>query len=276
MAQLQRLVIHPHQWVDRHISLTSEQQHYLSRVLRLRQGDRFIAMNGQGQGWVVVLAADLTQAEVLEPIQLRAELPIAVYLLLAMPKNGMDDVIRQVTELGVAQILPIVSQRTVLQPSPQKLERWQRIAQEAAEQSERQVVPEILSPQPWSQALQTWNPSQAYCYVCEARGDYPHLLSCLLNHDLLHPLQQTDLAEAETAGEDSRSENSCSENSRSIIVAIGPEGGWTEAELAAAIEAGYQPVKLGDRVLRAITAPVVALSLVAAAIEAMPGSKSAV
>ncbi len=266
MAQLQRLVVQPNQWGDRHISLTLEQQHYLSRVLRLRQGDRFIAMNGQGQGWLVALTPDLAQAEVLEPIQLHTELPVAVNLLLAMPKNGMDDVIRQVTELGVAEILPIVSQRTLLHPSPQKLERWQRIAQEAAEQSERQVVPMVLAPKPWSEAFQIWNASQAHCYFCEARGDYPHLLNCLLDLGLPNSLQAQQVPESETA----------EALSLPITVAIGPEGGWTEAELVAAIEAGYQPVTLGDRVLRAVTAPVMALSLVAAALEAIPGSKSAV
>lgn len=265
MTQLQRLVIAPNQISHPQIVLTSEQQHYLSRVLRLRAGDRFIAMNGQGQWWVAALDVNPAQAEILETIAAQTELPVAIHLLIGMPKNGMDDVIRQATELGVVGIQPLLSNRTVLKPSPQKLDRWQRIAQEAAEQSERLVVPEVLSPKSWTDVLARWNSTHSTCYLCEARGDYPHLLSCLTKdwgsqlaaHGMLDrdPSQVPDSPPPQT-----------------LAIAIGPEGGWTDSEIADAVAAGYQPVSLGVRVLRAVTAPVVALSLVASVIEAMPAT----
>jgi 16S rRNA (uracil1498-N3)-methyltransferase len=241
MTQLQRIAIAPSQLSQQQITLTADQQHYLGRVLRLRQGDRFIAMDGQGQWWLAELDQQ-GKAQVLEAIAVQTEVPIRMTLLVAMPKgNGMDDIVRQTTELGVSSIIPVVSDRTLLQPSPQKLERWQRIAQEAAEQSERQVVPEILSPQSWTAALLTWNATHSICYICEARGAHPHLLTCL--------------------------DESCHAPHLSIVIATGAEGGWTEAEIAGAIASGYQPVSLGKRIFRAVTAPLVALTLVSAIAE---------
>ncbi|MBF2003224.1 MAG: 16S rRNA (uracil(1498)-N(3))-methyltransferase [Synechococcales cyanobacterium M58_A2018_015] len=249
MPQLQRLTILDGQRSGSQIQLTESQRHYLGRVLRLREGEQFIAMNGQGQAWLATLQSNPATAELLHAVDLQTELPIALTLLMALPKTGMDDVVRQATEIGVTAIQPILSQRTLLQPSPQKLDRWRRIAQEAAEQSERQFIPEILEPQSWQDALQIWNGHESRCYFCEARGTPPPLLTCLL------------------------SDRTALETAPSLIVAIGPEGGWTEEELQRAVAAGYQPVSLGARILRSVTAPLVALALVAATIESQRHGK---
>ncbi|HIK42561.1 16S rRNA (uracil(1498)-N(3))-methyltransferase [Thermoleptolyngbya sp. M55_K2018_002] len=253
MSQFQRLTIAPDQISGSYIRLTPEQQHYLRRVLRLQAGDRLLAMDGLGQCWLVAVEPP-DQMQILEeqiPIA-PTELPRPVVLLIAMPKGqGMDDIVRQATELGAAQIVPILSDRTLLNPSPQKLDRWRRIAQEAAEQSERQFVPTIGDPQPWSDALTVWNAETCEAYLCEARGDRPHLLQKLLP----------------TRG--------ASPSTKPVAIAIGPEGGWTNAEIDGAIAAGYRVVSLGRRVLRAITAPAAALAILAAALEQdMPSSSS--
>ncbi|NDJ17619.1 16S rRNA (uracil(1498)-N(3))-methyltransferase [Myxacorys almedinensis] len=232
MAQLQRLVISASQKQASIVILKPEQQHYLYRVLRLKSGDRFIAMDGQGNSWLAELQPD--HAALIEPIIFQSELPIAVTLMLALPKTGFDDVIRPLTELGVACVVPIISDRTLLNPSPNKLERWRRIAQEAAEQSERQCVPAILDPLSFSTALQTIDAKQRL--ICAARGASPHLLTCRL----VAP---------------------------SVCVAIGCEGGWTDAEIDRAIASQYQPVSLGRRILRAVTAPIAAMALLAGAQE---------
>lgn len=239
---LQRVVIDPCQICLKAIALTQEQQHYLGRVLRLQAGDRFIAMDGQGRSWLANLLTlnDQLQAEIVEPVQVNTELPIHVTLVMALPKgNSFDDVVRQATELGVACIVPVLSDRTLLNPSPQKCDRWRRIAQEAAEQSERQHVPVLQDPIPFTQSLTHLTTSDPH-YLCVTRHTVPHLLNCLLT---LAPSRQP-LA--------------------SLSLAIGCEGGWTEAEVEQAIAAGYQPVSLGSRILRAVTAPIVALSLIAA------------
>ncbi len=230
MAQLQRLVITKFQLQDTLITLTPEQRHYLCRVLRLKVSDRFIAMDGEGQGWIAELNPE--QATLLEPIQAFSELPIAITLLLALPKTGFDEVVRQTTELGVSCIIPVISDRTLLNPSPNKLDRWRRIAQEAAEQSERQIVPTILDPLKFTEAIAIPVPQKL---ICTERGNSLHLLDCFIPQE--------------------------------VALLIGPEGGWTEAELKGAIAAQYKPVTLGTRILRAVTAPLAAVSLIAGAIE---------
>ena len=138
MAQLQRLAIAPTQFQLPHIALSRAQDHYLRHVLRLQTGDRFIALNGQGQGWLAQLQQDPAQAQVLEPLAFETELPVPVTLLAAPAKgNHFEQVIRGCTELGVTQVVPLLSERTLLNPSTRKLERWRRIAVEAAEQSLR-------------------------------------------------------------------------------------------------------------------------------------------
>jgi 16S rRNA (uracil1498-N3)-methyltransferase len=234
VAQLQRIALHPDQIQAQQIQLKPDQQHYLSRVLRLQVGDRFISMDGAGHWWLSELQEAGTAA-IVEPLVAQTELPIAVTLMAALPKgSGFDEVVRQATELGVTAIAPILSDRTLLNPSPNKLERWRRIAAEAAEQSERLIIPEILEPQPFSQALTL---DVEVGYICVTRQDAPHLWQ------QLQSLAQSAALPA-------------------IGVAIGPEGGWTDAEVEQAIAAGYQPVSLGNRILRAVTAPLAALALV--------------
>lgn len=234
MSQLQRLAIAPSQLNDQQILLTSQQQHYLSNVLRLRKGDRFIAMDGQGLWWLSVLYG--AKAQILELISVQTELPISITLMVALPKgNSFDEVVRYCTELGVSCIAPVISDRTLLNPSSQKLERWRRIAKEAAEQSERAVVPAILEPVSFTTATAT---TANHRYLCVARGSYPHLKNVIT-----------------------------SVSTSDILIATGPEGGWTASEVESALKFGFQPVSLGRRILRAVTAPVVALSVVSATFE---------
>ena len=254
MPQLQRLAINVTQICDRTINLTPEQQHYLHRVLRLNQGDKFIAMDGQGHWWLAVLEAQETEliASITEEITVNKELSVKVTLMAALPKgNGFDEVVRQATELGVASILPVTSDRTLLKPSGQKVDRWKRIAAEAAEQSERQFVPTISEPISFDLAVK--NCGQKYRYICVARGENRYLWDCLIG---LEPHFVGAVPPCPP-----------SEGELSIVIAIGPEGGWTDGEVKRAIEFGFEPVSLGSRILRAVTAPIVALSLVGAAFE---------
>ncbi|HHP7244553.1 MAG TPA: 16S rRNA (uracil(1498)-N(3))-methyltransferase [Elainellaceae cyanobacterium] len=236
MANLQRVAIASSQIEGRIITLTPDQHHYLNRVLRLQSGDRFIALDGQGQWWLAQLTAQL-DAQILDPIPISNELPLSVSLMVALPKTGMDDIVRQATELGVFHIQPILSDRTLLNPSPNKLERWRRIAKEAAEQAERQIVPHINEPVS-SQTAWSIHPGNSR-YICTARNESTLLLNAIELSSLSSPLN----------------------------LATGPEGGWTQSEIEAAIAVGWQAVSLGRRILRATTAPIAALAIVSATLE---------
>jgi 16S rRNA (uracil1498-N3)-methyltransferase len=244
------------------ISLTQEQQHYLLRVLRMRSGDRFLAIFPDSTTWLSQLhlsnpdESEAPQFELLEPHIVNSELPMAVTLVLSLPKgSGFDDVVRQVTELGVTKIIPVISDRTVLKPSPNRHDRWQRIAAEATEQSERSITPTVETPISFDQYLKTRSANNSsagdppnsggfdFYYLCWGRGDSLHLLEQL----------QQDLTG--------------SNPNMSVTIAIGPEGGWTDGEVDRAIKSGFIPVSLGKRILRAITAPAAAMAIVAAFLE---------
>lgn len=236
---MQRLVVDPTQIEGGVLTLTAAQQHYLQRVLRLGVNDRFLALDGRGQIWEATLQTDAAQATLTTFSQAALAAPLSqtkITLAACLPKQGFDEVVRQVTELGVDEIVPIVSDRTLPRPSAHKLQRWRRIAAEAGEQSERLTVPLIREPLAWSNWLA--RESQDFRLICVARQTVPPLLSvCLMSH-FTH-----------------------------IEVAIGPEGGWTESEITAAIARGYQPVTLGASILRAVTASVTAIGLLRAGIE---------
>jgi 16S rRNA (uracil1498-N3)-methyltransferase len=231
---LYRLAIAPMQQHGDRIHLTPDQQHYLYRVLRLTAGDRCIVINGRGKAWIAALAEDW--ATLLDPLELGTELPHPLTLIVALPKgSGFEDIIRSGTELGVSRFQPVISDRTLLKPSPQKLTRWQRIAQEAAEQSERAIVPVVHDPLPFRDSLDPG--TQTTALIALARGDSPPLTTVL---------------------------DSLPRSGAELAIATGPEGGWTPEEQAAAIAAGFLPVSLGRRILRAVTAPVAAAATIAA------------
>ncbi len=251
---MQRIAIAPTQIDNNYIALTPEQCHYLTRVIRLQNGAQFQAIDGTGKLYLAELEIDRSQQHSssgnaliistlnskLDPITNR-ELPPAINLICALPKgNNFDDIVRACTELGVTTIYPAISDRTLLVPSPQKLQRWRKIAQEAAEQSERLTIPTIEEPQPLQTIFSQLPASigNANRYWCEARGDRPHLLECLQSNAPI---------------------------TTEITIAIGPEGGWTPNEIDRAIEYDFQLVSLGRQILRTITAPIVALSIVSAA-----------
>ena len=235
---LSRLVFSPRQQQENCISLSQEQQHYLKRVLRLGEKDLFIAMDGQGKSWFAQISG--AKAKLLELIDLKTELSVNVSLITALPKgNGYEQIIRSGTELGVNCFIPVFSDRSILKPSNNKLERWRKIITEAAEQSEREIVPEIITPMFFREAITNFIPGNSDRFICTARREANSLITSLENINHHH-----------------------------IMIATGTEGGWTEAEISLAISHNFLPVSLGKRILRATTAPITALSLVTAILEA--------
>jgi 16S rRNA (uracil1498-N3)-methyltransferase len=182
-----------------------------------------------------------TEATLLQSLTDKTELGFNLTLMVALPKNGFDEVVRCCTEIGVTQIIPVLSDRTILNPSPNKLHRWQKIAKEAAEQAERQIVPTISPVIPFKTAI--LQHQDGVCYIGVTRHLAPSLLDCLKQ-----------------------------QKPNKIVIITGPEGGWTEEEIKQAIAAGFQPFSLGETVLRAVTAPIVAVALAAAIDRSQPSN----
>jgi 16S rRNA (uracil1498-N3)-methyltransferase len=149
----------------------------------------------------------------------------------------MDWVIQKSTELGMASLTPLISAHVIVRPHAARQaaqqDRWQRIALEAAQQSERWECPPILTLCEASSFFEQRFPSPVNLILSE-RGPWQSLTSIPL-----------------PSGSDSL-----------VRIAVGPEGGWREEELAHAIECGFSPVTLGKRILRAETATLTALSVI--------------
>ena len=236
-----RLGVAPEQIIEATVTLTAPQLHYLQRVLRLQRGDGFMVLDGGGGVWRAQLN-DLAHgtAQLLEAVSEQNELPLAVTLAIALPKgSGFEEIIRPCTELGATAFQPLLTERTLLKPSQNKLERWQRIVTEAAEQSERQWLPPVAEPLTFGQFVAEGMGPETLALLCVTRLNSPRLGAYLKQSNL--PAR--------------------------IVLATGPEGGWTDDEIALAIAKGFQPVSLGKRILRAVTAPTVALAQLTALLE---------
>ncbi|QFZ93153.2 16S rRNA (uracil(1498)-N(3))-methyltransferase [Synechococcus elongatus] len=229
--ELRRLWMPPEQLQGDCWVLNPEQRHYLQRVLRLKPGERCAVINGQGGLWTAELG-DRDQLFVVEAAPVVPPPQPRLTLIQGLPKQGFDEVIRQATELGVTTIQPVISDRSQVRAEAQKTDRWRKIAIEASEQSERLYLPTIAPIRSGADAIVQTSKDSLRC-ICLARRSLPNLLPWL---------------QAQPAW-------------TNLAIAIGPEGGWSDAEIEQAIAAGWSPVSLGTSILRAVTAPIVALSL---------------
>jgi 16S rRNA (uracil1498-N3)-methyltransferase len=220
------------------------------QVLRLQPNDEITLFNGQGGEFKAVVThmgrSDVS-VRVGEHKQIERELNLRVNLWSGITANErMDWLLEKATELGATKLLPITAERSVLKlkgdRADKKLAHWQAIAVASSEQCGRNRVLQVCSPATLSQAIAqlSVSPLQAARWV----------LSLAPGNRSLQEMMQT-LKTPKEAGQSKMSE---------VILLSGPEGGLSPAEEAQAIAAGFVPVSLGNRVLRAETAPVAVLS----------------
>lgn len=218
------------------------------QVLRLQPGVALTLFDGSGQEWqceLLTMARGTVRVRVGSGAAVDRELPVAVTLAVGMPANErMDALVEKATELGVAALQPLHCERAVLRLAGERADKrvrhWQAVAAAAAEQCGRTRLPRVAP----VRTLTDW---MAGLPRAEAAGESRFLLS--LGAGAL-PFAE-GLRPAIRPG-------------RGLVFASGPEGGFSPAEDAAARAAGLQPLALGPRVLRADTAPLLALAALAA------------
>ena len=165
------------------------------------------------------------------------ELPSKVYLFQGLPKaDKMELIIQKAVELGVYQVIPVSCKRAVVKldekKAKSKIARWQGIAEAAAKQSKRGIIPEVKDVMTMKQAI-------AYSRQCQVK---------LIPYELAEGMEKTkEIISSLKPGED-------------VAIFIGPEGGFEEAEVQAAMESGIVPITLGKRILRTETAGMTVLS----------------
>jgi 16S rRNA (uracil1498-N3)-methyltransferase len=218
------------------LPLDQNEAHYLGHVLRLQRGDELIAFNGRGEERHARVSTLQRRGALLE---LRAEhpalpeSPLDLTLIQALPKaDAMDLIVQKATELGTRAIVPVYAEFSVVkldgERSDRRLEHWRRIAQSACEQCGRHTPPDIAAPMP----------------LAEAIGG----LRVTATRAALDPTAEQRLTAMPRPGD-------------GLVLAIGPEGGFSTGDWRALDTAGFARVTLGPRVLRAETAAVTATSI---------------
>ena len=226
------------------IIIINEDVKHISKVLRLRKEDIVEICDGANTEYVCKIQSvekNNIILSIMEKKQSIREPPIKAVLYQGIPKgNKMDLIVQKTVELGITEILPVEMKRTVVQFSgdkdkQNKMERWQKIALEAAKQSKRGIVPTVHSPVGFDEAL-------------------GHSKRNQLN---IMPYENED---KKSFGDVTKSLNR--DNIDRIGIWIGPEGGLDEKEVAEATENGIYIVTLGPRILRTETAGLAMLSLI--------------
>jgi 16S rRNA (uracil1498-N3)-methyltransferase len=221
---------------EKSVRLSGDELHYLVRVRRHKRGDAVELRDSSGRRFGARVALVGKDGATLEVVEELASAPTVrpVTIIVAPPKgNLMDDVIRKLSELGAERLIPAICERSVALPKEAKMERWQRIARESRRQCGRELPLRIDEPMSLESALQEGGKSDLKF--------------------ILHPFAKA-FPLAPEAGE----------KTGSICAAVGPEGGFTEAELASARSLGFEPAGFGSSIMRIETAALAAAVLCAA------------
>ncbi len=239
MPRPPRFFISPDQVSGPEITITGEDVRHIATVLRMKTGDELLLCDGEGTDYAVKIR-QVDRAQIRTEIMGKSKREIShprITLGQGLPKSDkMDFIVQKATELGVASIVPLVTERTIVKVKDEvkRTARWRKIAREASMQSNRTGIPQIegirgfsdflrtLAPEPFTLLLLPWE---------ESTEAIKHVLR--LNPDV-----------------------------KNIIVLIGPEGGFSQAEAAEARSKGFHAVSLGPNILRTETAAIAVLGMI--------------
>ncbi len=222
--------------------ITGGDVNHIKNVLRMHPGEEIMILDGSGMEYrcEIETITDEVLARVLEAKKTEAELSVRLLLFQGLPKKDkMELIIQKAVELGVSEIIPVLTKRTVVKledkkKEQKKLERWQAIAEAAAKQSGRGIIPQVREAVKFTEAVKQAEELD----------------------DALIPYEQAE--GMEKAREHIRGLH----GKKTIGIFIGPEGGFEEEEIALAAKAGIHPITLGKRILRTETAGLCILSVI--------------
>ena len=236
-----RFFIEPSQVRENRIVIQGNDVNHIKNVLRMRPGDELPLSDGQGTDYfcrILSMERDQICLSIENSWKSYVELPVKLYLFQGLPKaDKMEFIIQKAVELGVYEIIPVRTKRVIVKldekKETKKIARWQQIAEGGAKQSGRGIIPEIKPVMGFSEAL---------AYAGNLEG-------VLIPYEKAEGIDKTRKMIAGLKGK------------KSVGIFIGPEGGFDEAEVEAAMAAGALPVTLGKRILRTETAGLAMLSV---------------
>lgn len=236
-----RFHIPTHAWNPDRLALDAAESHHAVDVLRMKAGDRATVFNGEGaEAEVEISKADKHGAELRRvSLQKTPPLPCRITLGQAVPKGkNMDLIIEKATELGAAEIAPLLSERTVVRGTEddhvRKQQKWQRVAIEACKQCGQNYLPRVsqpCTPKAFFDRAQRFD----LTLIASLQSDSRPLKSALADFGAKPP--------------------------KSVLILVGPEGDFTPAELSLAKSHGCRPITLGPIILRTETASIYCLSV---------------
>lgn len=236
-----RFFVEPSQIQDKKIIITGSDVNHIRNVLRMKIGEEIAVSNGIDNREYRCGIEEYTEQEVICTLRFvkedGVELPAKIYLFQGLPKaDKMELIIQKAVELGVYEVIPVETKRCVVKldekKAAAKVRRWQGIAEAAAKQSKRGVIPVVHDVMGMKDAV-------AYAHSMDIR---------MIPYELAEDMRHTkEVIESVKAGE-------------SVAVFIGPEGGFEESEIHEALAAEIEPVTLGRRILRTETAGLTVLS----------------
>jgi 16S rRNA (uracil1498-N3)-methyltransferase len=227
---------------EKSVVLDADETLHLRDVLRLHPGDEVFVFDGTGREFSCTVAAvsrnssDLTILSEVDPSRPESRLNLSLGVAL-LKHEKFDLVVQKATELGVNRIIPVTSERADVRPrsddqAGKRVSRWQRIALEATKQSGRARVPEVAAPVSFASFAQHEIEADRALMFAERAGQSLEIVC----ESFTSPLA-------------------------SLVALIGPEGGWTDAEIEIARESGWGIVTLGGRIMRAETAAITIVAL---------------
>ena len=235
--------VEPSQIQGNKIIITGKDVNHIKNVLRMKPGEEIAVSNGlDGKEYHCGIAEwyeDRIVCDLFFVKEEGVELASKIYLFQGLPKaDKMELIIQKAVELGVYEIIPVASKRAVVKLDAKKAEskliRWQAIAEAAAKQSKRGIIPKIKEVMSFQEAV-------AYSSCAQVK---------IIPYELAQGLERTkEIISGIRPGEP-------------VAVFIGPEGGFAEEEIEMAMQAGIEPVTLGRRILRTETAGMAVLSVI--------------
>ncbi len=233
-------------WDEATAQIEGAQAAHLVRVLRAEPGREYEVVAG-GHVWHSVIASvspEMVRFNLIAEVAAEPALPVSLVLSI-FKFDRMEWIIEKATELGVARILPAVARRTekhLAQSAEKRVDRWRRVAHEATKQSRRSDIPIVGEVTSLKNVLAN-NTASVHLVLAEQER------TTTLHHAICEQLDKAI------------------EEAPEFSLAIGPEGGWTPEEEALFDAEGWQAVSLGPRILRAETAAIAALSILASHLE---------
>ena len=218
-------------------TISGEEAQHISRVLRMKKGDEVTLCDGEGMFYEAVLSDfsdKMVTAEITSSRKAETEPNVQVTVFQGVPKNPkLETIIQKLTEIGAVRLVPVDTKRAVAKLDKEnKVDRLRKIAREAAKQSKRGIVPEVLSPVSFKEAVKMASEADLALIPYEEEREM----------SLKKALQ--------------------GKTPKTVSVMIGPEGGFDSEEIRLAMESGITSVTLGKRILRTETAPLTVCSAI--------------